>query len=92
MLTLATWLVNFLAIYAAIGFVFAIAFAWKGAGKIDPAAVEGTWGFRLLIIPGAAALWPILARRWLRGEGPPEECNPHRALAKDGRAAKEGGS
>ena len=82
MLTLATWLVNVFAIYAAVGLVFAIAFVWKGVGKIDPAAVEGTTGFRLLIIPGTIALWPILARRWLQNQGPPEECNAHRTAAR----------
>ncbi len=83
MLTTATWLVNVLAIYVAIGFVFAIAFVWKGAGKIDPAAAEGTLGFRLLILPGTIALWPILARRWLHHQGPPEECNAHRVAARE---------
>ena len=83
MLTIATWLVNAVVVYAAIGLVFAILFVWRGAGKIDPAAAEGTLGFRLLIIPGTAALWPILARRWVRGEGPPEECNAHRDAARE---------
>ena len=59
----------------------AIAFVWKGVGKIDPAATEGTIGFRLLIIPGTIALWPILARRWLQKQGPPQECNAHRILS-----------
>ncbi len=90
MLTIATWLVNALAAYLGVGLVFAIAFVWKGAGKIDPAAAKGTLGFRLLIIPGTAALWPILARRWLRGEGPPEECNAHRGAARVA-APREGG-
>ena len=84
MLTTATWLVNILGIYLSVGIVFAIAFVWKGGGKIDPSAQEGTIGFRLLILPGAAALWPILARRWLDGAGPPEEHNPHRAAAQEG--------
>ncbi len=84
MLTIATWWVNVLAVYAAVGTVFAIAFAWKGAGKIDPAAAEGTIGFRLLIIPGTVALWPILARRWLHRMGPPEGRNPHRDAAREG--------
>lgn len=78
MLTIATWLVNAFAIYVAIGLVFAVAFVWKGVGRIDPAAVQGTTGFRVLIIPGTIALWPILARRWLHRQGPPEECNAHR--------------
>jgi hypothetical protein len=80
--TLANWLVALAALYAAIGVVFAAAFVWKGAGKIDPAAGGGTWGFRVLIFPGAAALWPLLARRWLGGvQPPPEERNPHRLAA-----------
>ena len=86
MLTMATWLVNALAVYAAVGFIFAIAFVWKGVGKIDPAAAEGTIGFRLLIIPGTIALWPILARRWLHLQGPPEERNAHRDAAREGAA------
>ncbi|MEM7350285.1 MAG: hypothetical protein AAF657_05735 [Acidobacteriota bacterium] len=85
MLTAATWLVNILTIYLGVGLLFAIAFVWKGVGKIDPAAKEGTIGFRLLIIPGAAALWPILANRWMRGEGPPTERNPHRCAALEGQ-------
>ena len=84
MLTAATWWINVLGIYLGVGLVFAIAFVWKGVGRVDPAAKEGTLGFRLLILPGVAALWPILARRWLAGEGPPAEHNPHRAAAKEG--------
>ncbi len=82
MLTVATWLVNILAVYAGVGLLFAIPFVAKGAGKIDPSAASGTLGFRLLIIPGTVAFWPILARRWLAAEGPPEECNPHRMAAR----------
>ena len=82
MLTLASWLVSLAALYAAIGVVFAAAFVWKGAARIDPAAAGGTWGFRVLIFPGAAALWPLLAGRWLGGvRRPPEEKNPHRLAA-----------
>ena len=53
-------------LYATVGMVFALAFAWRGASRLDPAAREGTWGFRLLVIPGAAAFWPLLALRWAR--------------------------
>lgn len=52
-------------VYLAIGVVFAPLFAWRGANVIDQAAAGSTWGFRLMILPGAAALWPILLRRWL---------------------------
>lgn len=73
--------------YLACGLVFAAAFVCFGAGRIDPHASHGTWGFRLLVIPGAAAMWPLLLNRWLRGaHEPPEQCDPHRRVA---RATKE---
>ena len=82
--TIAAWLVAALAIYAALGLLFAVAFALRGAARIDPRAVGGSWGFRLAILPGAVALWPILARRWARGAPPPEERNAHRDQARGG--------
>lgn len=53
-------------VYGSIGLVFALAFAARGASRLDPAAREGTWGFRVLVIPGAMAFWPLLALRWAR--------------------------
>ena len=65
-----------------IGFVFSIPFALVGAGKIDSHAAQGTWGFRVLIVPGTILLWPLLARRWSAGlHEPPEENSPHRRAA-----------
>ncbi len=61
---LARWIVGAAAAYAGIGLAFAVAFAVRGAGTIDPAARHASWGFRILIIPSAVALWPVLARRW----------------------------
>lgn len=82
--SLATWFVNLLLAYAGVGIVFAVAFAVRGAGRIDPSARGGTWGFRILILPGAAAFWPWLALRWLAGAGtPPVEDNPHRRAARE---------
>jgi len=81
--TVANWIVGALAVYAVIGIVFAIPFVFVGAGRIDPTAGSGTIGFRLLILPGAALLWPVMLVRWIRGEGkPPEERTPHRAQAR----------
>jgi hypothetical protein len=72
-----------LGIYLTTGFLFSLAFVIFGVGKIDSHAVHGSWGFRVLIVPGAAALWPILVRRWIRGEQePPEQCDAHRKAAK----------
>jgi hypothetical protein len=54
------------AIYIWTGILFAIAFVAIGAARLDPAAKGSSWGFRLVILPGAAALWPWLLARWVR--------------------------
>ena len=75
-----------LGIYLACGLAFAIPFALIGVKQIDPHAAHGSWGFRLLIIPGTMALWPFLMKRWVRGiHEPPEECNAHRRAARAGK-------
>lgn len=61
----AEWIISAVAVYAIVGILFATAFVTRGAGSIDPAAKHSGWGFRALIFPGAAALWPWLAKRWL---------------------------
>ncbi len=60
---LAGLLVLAAAAYLAVGVVFAIVFATRLAGRLDPAAARGTWGFRVLVFPGAALLWPLLMLR-----------------------------
>ena len=72
--------------YFAAGLVFAVAFITAGVQRVDPAARGASWGFRLLILPGAAALWPLLLARWVRGVPPPEERNAHRDAARGGGA------
>ena len=62
--------------YLAIGVVFALGFAWRGWRAIESPGTEGTIVFRILLIPGATLLWPLLLRRWLhvrRTDGNPEE-------------------
>jgi hypothetical protein len=82
-LELATWLVRAIGAYLLAGLLFAIPFVLRGARAIDPVAREGTCGFRLIILPGVIAFWPLLARRWLSGAThPPTECNAHRRAAK----------
>jgi hypothetical protein len=75
-------------VYIACGLVFAPLFAWRGVSRIDPAAKTAGLGFRLIILPGVAALWPVLLRRWLAGRLPPVERNAHRDAAE--RRGKRG--
>jgi hypothetical protein len=80
---IAAFLLSVMGVYLLCGLVFAVPFALVGVGKIDPHASHGTWGFRLLIVPGTTLLWPLLARRWLKGiHEPPEEKNAHRCAAR----------
>ena len=83
---IADGLVLAVGVYLAIGLVFALAFVTVGVQRVDPAARGGTWGFRVLILPGAAALWPMLLARWVRGTPVPEERNAHRDAMRGGRA------
>lgn len=75
-------LVNALAAYAAIGISFALAFVSFGAQRVDTEARGSGLGFRLLILPGVVAFWPLFLYRWTRGVvEPPVEKNPHRDTA-----------
>ena len=62
----AVILVDVLGIYALVGTVFAAAFVLFGIHRVDPVAKGGTLGFRLIVMPGVAALWPLLLARWIR--------------------------
>ena len=57
------FLLNALALYAALGIVVATAFVLFGITRVQPAPVS--LGARILVLPGAAALWPYVAIRWL---------------------------
>ena len=69
--------------YLAIGLVFSVVFVTRGVAKLDPSARDAGWGFRLVIVPGVAALWPLLLRRWLTTRGqPPTESTAHRRASR----------
>lgn len=68
--------------YLGVGVVVALAFVLGGVERADPRARGAGWGFRLVVLPGCAALWPAVLRRWVQG-GPPEEGNAHRRAARE---------
>jgi len=63
---MATTILWIASAYFGIGLLFAIYFAVWGAQRLDSAAADAPWGFRLLIVPGATALWPVLLPRVFR--------------------------
>ena len=80
---IAAYFLILMGVYLLCGLIFVVPFVLAGVGRIVPHAVHGTWGFRLLIVPGTILLWPLLARRWLKGvHEPPEERNAHRCAAR----------
>jgi uncharacterized ion transporter superfamily protein YfcC len=77
--TLVKTLVYALATYAGLGLGFAVPFVWLGVQRLDSEAQGSGIGFRLLILPGVAAFWPMFLYRWTRRIAePPVEKNPHR--------------
>ena len=61
---MAPILLGVFALYLAVGIVTAFAFVIFGVTRVQPAPV--TVGARVLLLPGAAALWPFVLSRWLR--------------------------
>jgi hypothetical protein len=83
----ALFVVRALETYLAFGLLFAVPFVTRWVGRTDSRAHEGTWGFRILIVPGVTLLWPLLARRLFDGRpDPPDGWTAHRA---DARSARE---
>ena len=68
-------------LYALAGLVFAALFLPRGVTRLDPRVAGAPTTLRLMILPGVAALWPLLAWRWLAGAPAPIERNPHRTKA-----------
>lgn len=85
--TIAGALVAMMGVYTLLGIVFAVPFAVRGVGRVDPGAAEAGWGFRLIITPGVVAFWPLLLLRWVRGAHAPEESNAHRVASRAGEAS-----
>jgi hypothetical protein len=63
----AEWIVLLSAAYAVLGLLFAGPFLVRGVTRLDPAARGTSLAFRLAILPGTVALWPVLARKWAGG-------------------------
>ena len=61
----ATLLLALGGLYWKIGLLPAVAFVLVGAGRIDAGARAGSIGFRLIILPCAVLLWPLVTWKWM---------------------------
>ena len=82
------WVINLVRAYAIAGLVFAILFVTLFIKHLDSGAQGWALGFRILIIPGVVAFWPMFAIRLLRGKGHPTEKTAHRLAAKQSAGAQ----
>jgi len=55
-----------LAAYGTAGLLTAIVFVVFGVVRVLPVPVPVSPGARILLVPGAAALWPYVLWRWVR--------------------------
>ena len=55
-----------LALYGLAGAVIALAFVLHGVTRVLPGPISMSPGARMLIFPGAAALWPYVLLRWMK--------------------------
>ncbi len=65
-MVVADALLDLLGFYLACGLLVGIAFLTVGVSRVDSAARGTSSMFRLLLLPGAVTLWPLLAARWIQ--------------------------
>jgi hypothetical protein len=54
--------------YGLCGLAVGVPFVLRGVNRMDASAQRAGIGFRLLILPGTIALWPLMVAKWLRAE------------------------
>jgi len=60
----ASVLILMVLLYTCMGLLVAIAFVSRGSRHFGVASHAAGIGFRIIILPAAVALWPIIAARW----------------------------
>jgi hypothetical protein len=75
---IATVILLALTVYAGVGVIVGLGFVILGISTVDHAArgAGAPWHFRLLILPGAAALWPFVIRWWIVASRAPRGAVP----------------
>jgi hypothetical protein len=56
------------AAYLAVGLGFSVPFLIKWIHQVDETSQETDWTFKLTILPGCIAFWPVLLRKYLQSK------------------------
>ena len=75
-MSILTLVLEALGLYLAVGLGFGLWFCFRAVGRVDPMAAEVGLGMRMILLPGATALWPLLLRRLGRVARKPREDAP----------------
>jgi hypothetical protein len=52
--------------YVLAGLAVGVPFVLRGVDRVDEAARGAPIGFRMLILPGTVALWPLMVKKWMQ--------------------------
>lgn len=61
---LSDLLLSLLSVYVLLGVLLGVAFISIGLGQVDHSIRGFNLLFRLLVLPGAILLWPLVSWRW----------------------------
>lgn len=63
------WIPTAVLAWCAIGLLVAIPFLLVGVGRAVEGASGSSVAFRLVVLPAAVLLWPVILRRWIGSRG-----------------------
>jgi hypothetical protein len=62
------WIPTILVAWLTVGAIVAVPFLALAVGRVVEGARGSSLAFRLLVLPGAILLWPVILRRWIAGD------------------------
>jgi hypothetical protein len=54
--------------YLAAGLLFGLWFVFRGVGRVEDGMRAASWRMRLILLPGSAALWPLMVYKYLKNK------------------------
>lgn len=55
-----------LGLYVLVGLIVGLGFVFRGVNRVDEAAGDSPFVFRVVILPGCVGLWPFVLLKWVR--------------------------